>query len=204
MSETETFLTFHKGQRIECVILYIDLRGSTILIHELNKCDPSKVDFIYKTFLNEMINVVKDFGGLVLDTPGDCVIAFFPCISSFLSPADNSILCGLMMIEVVRTSISSFFKVHGIPEIQCRVAADFGEVIVSNVGISKYFEKVTFFGDVMNVASKILAKTSPNTMFIGRKLLEVIHATYSSYCEEGNSLKLDDESYEIYSVNYSL
>ena len=99
------------------------MRSSTSIALKLNRV---QMKTYYESYLNEMISILEDFGGYTFKTSGDCVIAFFPASQGF-QWADNVIRCGLMMIEVVKNNISPFLKSKGLPELACRIGADFGE-----------------------------------------------------------------------------
>ena len=108
-------------------VLYVDIRHSTKTARKLNATQQRQY---YKTFLKEMIAVIEDFGGSTFKTAGDCVIGFFPESHGF-QWADNAITCGLMIIEVVKNNISPYLKSKGLPELSCRIGADYGEAQVS-------------------------------------------------------------------------
>ena len=177
-------------------VLYVDVRHSTRIAQKLKA---SEQKLYYETFLNEMISITEDFGGSPFKTTGDCVIGFFPERHGF-QWADNVILCGLMMIEVIKNNISPYLQSKGLPTLACRIGADYGEVQI----IELYSQKIPFtievIGNVMNIAAKIQAKADTNEMCIGQNLSELIYTEYRIQCQPKGVLQFDGDTYKFYSV----
>lgn len=188
------------GSSFGLAVLYVDIRHSTKIARKMKLYEQK---LYYETFLNEMISVVDDFGGYTFKTAGDCVIGFFPEECGF-QWADNVILCGLMMIEIVKKNISPHIKSKGLPALECRVGADYGDVQV----VKLYSEKLPFslevIGSVMNVAAKIQAEADTNEMFIGQNLAELIYTDFRVHCEPKDELKFNGDTYEVFKVNYKI
>jgi class 3 adenylate cyclase len=154
----------------------------------------------YGTFLNEMVNVAKDFGGYTFKTGGDEVIVIFPESGCF-AHTDGAILCGLMMIEVIKKVVSPFLQAQRLPSLKCRVSADHGTATIVEVeGIVPPFELV---GNFMNYAGKFLKFAEENGMVIGENLFKLIHTDYRIACRLKGRLS-DYGDYKYYSVDYEL
>lgn len=190
----------HKDSSFGVAVLYVDIRHSTTIARKL---DLSEQKLYYETFLNEMISMIEDFGGSTFKTAGDCVIGFFPEERGF-QWADNVIICGLMMIEVIKKNISPHLQSKGLPALECRIGADYGEVQVIKLSSEKLLLKFEVVGSVMNVAAKIQAKADTNQMFIGQNLAELIYTDYREHCEHKGNLKFDGDTYEFYNVSYQI
>jgi len=182
------------------VVLYVDIRHSTKIARKLR---PLEQKLYYETFLNEMISIIEDFGGYTFKTTGDCVIGFFPEEGGF-QWADNVILCGLMMIEVVKNNISPYLESKGLPALECRIGADYGEAQVIKLSSQKLPFNVEVVGSVMNIAAKVQSNADTNQMFIGENLAEIIYAEYRVDCEYKGDLKFDGDTYKLFKVNYAL
>ena len=186
-------------ESVRLVVLYVDLRKSTLRTYQLN---PNQRRLYYGTFLNEMISVINDFGGYPYKTVGDCVVGFFPERRGF-GWIDNTITCGLMMIEVVKNVVSPFTESNGLPPTECRIGSDCGEVIpVKLFGAAP--SNIEVVGNVMNIAAKIQSKAETNTMYIGQNLCELIYTDYRLKCKFKGSIDLKGESYKFYRVDYQV
>jgi adenylate cyclase len=179
-------------------VLQVDMRHSTTIASRLNLVQQR---FYYETFLNEMIAVLEDFGGSPFKTGGDCLIGFFPETSGF-QWADNVILCGLMMIQVVENNLSPYVESKGFPKLECRIGADYGEVQPIKFKSDRIPFDFDVIGNVLNFAAKIQGEAETNQMFIGQNLAELIYTNFRLCCEEKGTLK--DTDYKFLYVNYRL
>jgi class 3 adenylate cyclase len=200
-SDSERVLTLLKGKRIHAGILYVDIVGSTKTVSSL---DPSQVKVYYRSFVNEMTRVVRDLAGYVLKYVGDAVIGFFPSSNGFVNEADHTALCGLVMIEVCRATLSPYLQSKGLPEIACRVGADFGPVDVVALAVTGAYLCVDLVGNVMNIAAKIQAKAGPNQYFIGDQLFKLAHTSYRTQCTRIGELQLPNLNYPYYHLDMNL
>lgn len=202
LSESQRVLLLFKGKKIEASILYADMVGSTATVAHL---EASRKSTYYKLFLDEMTRVVRDFGGLVLKHDGDSVIAFFPSSNGFVDEADNTLHCGLMIVEVCKGSLSPYLESIGLPPVSCRVSADFGEVTVMETGVDGFYKTTDLYGDVMNIASRILGKTNANQVFIGERLFKLVHSSYRTSCiKRGDQIRGLNNAYSYYEVRFTL
>jgi len=181
-------------------VLYVDIRHSTEIARKLKGGEQK---LYYETFLNEMISVIEDFGGYPFKTTGDCVIGFFPEERGF-QWADNVILCGSMMIEVVKNNISPYLQSKKLPPLECHVGADYGEAQVIKLSSQKLPFKVEVVGSVMNIAAKVQHEADTNQMVIGQNLAELIYTDYRVQCEHKGDLRFDNEAYKVFKVNYQI
>ena len=180
-------------------VIYVDIRHSTKIAHKLK---PQQQKLYYGTFLDEMIAIIEDFGGYPFKTTGDCVIGFF-LEKEGVAWADNVLICGLMMIEVVKQNISPYLKSKGLPELKCRVGADYGEAQIIKL-TGKVPFNIEVIGNVMNIAAKIQSRAETNQMFIGQNLFELLYTDYRLCCEHKGNLHLNGETYSYYKVNYKI
>jgi class 3 adenylate cyclase len=200
-SDSQRILTLLEGKRIQAGILYVDIVGSTTAVSGL---DPNLVTTYYASFLKEMTRIVKDFRGYVLKFVGDAVVGFFPSPDGFVNEADHTALCGLVMIEVCKETLSPYRLARGLPAIACRVGADFGAVDVVKQGAAGAYVSVEFEQNVMNVAAKIQARAGPNQCFIGEQLFKLVHSSYRTDCTKAGDLQLQNYQYPYYHLNMIL
>jgi len=193
-------ITISKGRQIDLLVLYCDLVGSTRTVMSL---EPRQVKRFYKIFLDEMTHVIDDFGGHILKFVGDCIIGLFimPNVG-WIPYVDSAILCAEMMQNVMKHSISPTVESEGLPPMRCRIALDYGEVQVVEVGVEDIYMSVDVFGNVMNVTSKILSKAEPEEVLIGRNMWDLLYTTHRTRCKKTETLEIDGNPYEIYMLTY--
>lgn len=189
-----------EGKQLEIVVLYADLVGSTKTVGKLS---PKKIPRYYTIFLNEMTNVINDFGGRILKYVGDCIIGFFALPSrGWISTVDQATLCALTMKDIMEFSISPVAKSENLPQMSCRIGTDFGEVQVVKIGVEGIYLTVDILGDVMNIASKICAKAEAGEILLGANLWKLLYTSHKMMCTKTKTLELNGSPYDLYSLSY--
>lgn len=185
-------------QPIELVVIYADIVGSTKIVSKLPK---KQIPTFYQIFSNEIVRVLSDFGGTVYKSVGDEIIGRFPIPESWIPIIDDSIRCIRYVRDVTKYAISPIAESKGLPKIQCRIGADYGEAQIVNIGVKGLFLSAEILGHVMNIAAKIRAKAQPGEIVIGENLRQLLHASYKLHCKELNPLRIDDLEYRIFQLD---
>jgi len=76
VDESDDFLRKHVFAKLDMVVLYVDLVGSTTMALEM---PPEKIAIIMSSFAQEMAAVIRQHHGYVLKFVGDAVIGCFVC-----------------------------------------------------------------------------------------------------------------------------
>ena len=103
MDESENFLRENVFKKINIVVLYVDLVGSTTMTLEL---PTEKLATIISSFSQEMASVIRYHKGLVLKFVGDAVIGYFNANENTLLASDNAVTCAQSMITVIEKGIN--------------------------------------------------------------------------------------------------
>ena len=85
LDESDKFLREHVSSRLNMIVLYVDLVGSTQMTLQL---PADKVAIIISSFSQEMGFVIKNHDGYVLKYVGDAVIGYFVTHDSPLVAAE--------------------------------------------------------------------------------------------------------------------
>jgi len=153
----------------------------------------------YRIFSNEIIRVLSDFRGTIYKSVGDEIIGVFPIPErGWIPTLDDSIRCARYMRDVTKYVVGPTAESIGLPKIQCRIGADYGETQIVDIGVEGIFLSAEILGDVMNTAAKIRGKAQPGEIAIGENLYQLLHASYKLHCEELSPLKKDDFEYKVY------
>jgi class 3 adenylate cyclase len=186
--------------QLDFIVIYSDIVGSTKTVKNLT---PNQVRRFYPIFLNEMTNVINDFGGRVLKYVGDCIIGFFILPNEgWIPQVDRVFLCVKMMARIMKDSISPVAQGEGLPAMSCRIGADCGEVQVIKIGVEGIYTEVDVFGDVMNVTKKICDQAKSGEILVGKNLWDLFYTSHKERCEKTKSLQRDGESYDLYALKY--
>lgn len=171
-NESEQYLRKNVLSKIEMVVLYVDLVGSTKMTLEL---PVEKLAIIISSFSQEMASMVRHHNGLVLKFVGDAVIGYFVTEANRLFPADNAVSCAKSMIDVIQNGINPILNQYDYPDLQVKVGLDHGQSIVIRYGSNPDASHIDLIGPVMNIAAKIQGMAKPNQILIGHDVFTKLH-----------------------------
>lgn len=203
IDESEKFLREHVFKKINIVVLYVDLVGSTTMTLEL---PAEKLATIVSSFSQEMASVIRIHGGLVLKFVGDAVIGYFNASENSLLASDNAVKCAKSMLTVIEKGINPILNQYDYPDLMVKIGVDYGQSIVVRYGANETSSHVDLMGPVMNIASKIQGMAKPNQILIGQDVYQRIHPTtqknFKEKIWEKNEWKyrsrLTGEIYKVY------
>jgi adenylate cyclase len=196
----QEFLLHHVNSKVELVIMYIDLVGSTKMSMTL---PVEQLVTIIRAFTHEISSVVESYNGYVLKYVGDAIISFFPCGFNKYLISDKSVQCAKSMINVIKNGINPILTKHDYPELSVKIGIDEGEDVVVQYGYDKS-SLIDILGYSMNVAAKITSLTSANKISVGNAVYKLLHPTMQSKFEllsiDQGWKYVDRETGELYKV----
>ncbi len=203
----QRFLLPHVNSKIELVVMYADIVGSTNMSMTL---PTEKVVTIIKAFSHELSSVIESYGGFVLKYVGDAIISFFPSGFNKYLVCDRAFSCAKSMLSVLRNDINPVFRQHTYPDLQIKIGMAEGENIVIQYGKDKS-SQIDLIGYIINVASKITSLTLPNRISLGGAFHMLLHpktqAEFEKISLENREWKYIDKHnqkiYEVYSTKYT-
>ena len=203
INESDQFLRKNVFQKLDMVVLYVDLVGSTTMTLEMPE---EKIAIIVSSFSQEMASVIRQHHGYVLKFVGDAVIGYFVAEESGLLAADNAVNCAKSMISVIQKGINPILNQYDYPDLMVKIGVDFGQNIVVRYGADVEHSHVDLMGPAMNIAAKIQNMAKPNQILIGSDVYQRIHPTtqkeFSQIIWKNNEWKyrsrLTGEIYNVY------
>jgi class 3 adenylate cyclase len=196
----QEFLLDHVNSKVELVIMYIDLVGSTKMSMTL---PVEQLVTIIRAFTHEISSVVESYNGYVLKYVGDAIISFFPCGFNKYLISDKSVQCAKSMINVIKNGINPILTKHDYPELSVKIGIDEGEDVVVQYGYDKS-SLIDILGYSMNVAAKITSLTAANKISVGNVVYKLLHPTIQSKFEllsiDQGWKYVDRETGELYKV----
>ena len=172
MDESDAFLRDLVSSRVNMIVLYVDLVGSTEITLSLPE---EKVAIIIRSFAQEMSTVIRQHDGYVLKFVGDAVIGYFVAEALPLLAADNAVNCARAMLAVVEKGMNPILNQYDYPELKVKIGLDFGKNIIVRYGSNKKNSHVDILGPSMNIASKIQHTAYPNQILIGDDVYQKLH-----------------------------
>ena len=170
--DSEKFLRELVSSRVDMLVLYVDLVGSTDITLSLPE---EKVAIIISSFAQEMAGVIRQHDGYILKFVGDAVIGYFIAEALPLLAADNAVNCAKAMITVVERGINPILNQYDYPELKVKIGMDFGKNIIVRYGADKEKSHVDILGPAMNIASKIQSICEPNQILVGEDVYTRLH-----------------------------
>ena len=146
-------ISLASGRKLKAAILYNDLKGFTQLVAGLPK---RKTLAILHSFVSEMTRIASQYTGEVVDCAGDRIMAVFwrPHNNNDRQPIYDAVCCGFWMQTVMDRAFKDVLTKRGLPIVSCGIGIDYGEVIVTRVGIRNR-NKLVLLGNAANFAAKL-------------------------------------------------
>jgi class 3 adenylate cyclase len=172
IDESEAFLRKNVFSKLDMVVLYVDLVGSTTMTLEM---PAEKIAIIVSSFSQEMAAVIRQHHGYVLKFVGDAVIGYFVGDGNGLLAAGNAVNCAKSMISIIQKGINPILNQYDYPDLMVKIGVDFGQNIVVRYGSDAENSHVDLMGPAMNIAAKIQNMAKPNQILIGNDVYQRLH-----------------------------
>ena len=170
IDESDEFLRKNVFSKLDMVVLYVDLVGSTTMTLEM---PPEKIAIIISSFSQEMAAVIRQHHGYVLKFVGDAVIGYF--VGDKMQTGDNAVNCAKSMISIIQKGINPILNQYDYPDLMVKIGVDFGQNIVVRYGADVDNSHVDLMGPAMNIAAKIQNMAKPNQILIGSDVYQRLH-----------------------------
>ena len=150
------------GKRVDCSIIFSDLRGFTKLSESI---EPEKVSYIMNNVLDVQVKAVNKYFGVTDKFIGDAGMFHF---NTIIPQPDHHDLA-LKAVKEIQKNIAELnkkFEEENIPKIAIGLGVNSGEVLAGNFGASDRFA-FSLIGDPCNVAARL----ESNTKVVGKDVL---------------------------------
>ncbi len=152
-------------ERRVVTIMFADITGSTPLADRL---DPEDLRAILAGYFNLMAEQIRRHGGTVEKYIGDAVMAVFGSPVAHEDDPDRAIRAALdMQAALNRFNERRLEHDATAKRLQMRIGINTGEVAAPGTGFDRQDFLIT--GDAVNVASRLQAAASPDTILVGER-----------------------------------
>lgn len=179
--ESDNFLRKNVFSKVDMMVLYVDLVGSTSMTLELPE---EKIATIISSFAQEMANVIRLHHGHVLKFVGDAVIGYFVAENNALLKADDAVDAAKSMIRVIEKGINPILNQYDYPDLMVKIGIDYGNNLIVRYGSDEERSHVDVMGPAMNIAAKIQSLAKPNQLLIGEDVYSRLHPATQKTFEE--------------------
>ena len=180
VAKSDQFLRKHAFQKLDFIVMYVDLVGSTRMSTELT---PDFLSKIITVFSQEVSYVIESFGGLILKFVGDAIIGYFPPFKQ--KSVDDIVLCGEAIVHVVRHAINPLLLQMGHKGIEVKITSDYGEHTIVRYGSDQERSYVDIISTTMNLAAKMQSVARGDQMVVGKKLYDKLSEDLQRIFEKG-------------------
>ena len=149
------------GERRVASVIFADVKGSTELLGQIGT--EAWVEVMNSVF-QVLETEIYRYGGEVGQFRGDGLVAFFGVKLANEDDSEHAVLCALAMQNGLTRYAADLSKKEDI-HLSMRVGVNTGEVIIANVGDTKYSEE-TAMGEALTVASRMETLAESGTVLV--------------------------------------
>ena len=184
------------GEKREVVVLFADIRGFTPLAEGLS---PEATIHLLNRFFSEMIEVIQQHHGIIVDFLGDGIVAFFDPLDEPLHHTMRQALrCSLEMQQAMDKVNEPDGKIV-VPSISIGIGLHAGDVVVGNIGSEKRAQ-YGIIGSAVNLASRIQNQAKGGEVVISPSIYRHFHPDLVVKREFETQLKGIKEPITLYAI----
>ncbi|MDH3764447.1 MAG: hypothetical protein OER82_01385 [Nitrosopumilus sp.] len=193
-SEQLQFLMQYSEKPEKVVVCFVDLVNSTEMTSQI---PAKKIVRFYEIFLNFVAKSVEGFNAKIIKNLGDSILFYF------VSNETNDIkffercveCCNSLLNE--QDKINSLLDAEGLPRINYRISADYGEVIFGKSSTS-YVDDI--IGECVDIIGDINHFGLPHEVIIGKDLYNQLQFSKIYKLSKDREIRICDEAYSTYLV----
>ena len=169
LPESEREALLDHQQRVDCAVMFTDVRGFTAMSEALA---PGEVVAVLNQHFNSLTEIAHRHRGTIFNMTGDGLLIAFGVPVPEAEPCRSAVTAALGMHQEFRALAETIWRRRQI-RIGLGIGISFGPVIMGNVG-SERFAAFTIVGDTVNVASRIQALAEPGTVMMTERVHEAV------------------------------
>lgn len=145
-----------RPQKLVVTTLFTDLEGFTTIAENM---EPNTVLDWLNTYMERMVQIINNHGGMVDDYHGDMIKADFGVFrlgqteENKRQDVNNAVSCAVALEQEMR-HLNTQWQQQGLPEVRMRIGIQTGPVVVGSLGSAQRL-KFTTIGDSVNIASRL-------------------------------------------------
>jgi adenylate cyclase len=195
LPDAEREALLHQRRRLECAVMFTDVRGFTAMSEAL---PPDDVVRMLNEHLNSLTDIAHRHQGTVFNMTGDGLLIGFGVPIEQKDPCRAAVDAAQAMQRAFRGLANSVQQRHGVT-IGLGIGISYGPVIVGNVG-SERFAAFTIIGDTVNVAARIQELAGPGAIMITQRVREAVPEAKVAGTQDGVVLKGRTQDQQLFSL----
>lgn len=195
------------GRRLNLAVLFLDISAYTSWL-SASAIEQKRILWIMDIFMAEMMNIIRDHGGIFEKNTGDGLMAYFGTeTSSDEESVRPAVEAAVLMHYVNDQLISPWLTTNGLWPVTFRVGIDYGGVTIARIGIHGTNTFVAI-GSPANIANRLLRQIK-NGICIGNEVYKHLPGNWGSTCvalpaETGYFYELTGVPYPIWELRHRM
>ncbi|OQW36951.1 MAG: hypothetical protein A4E19_14545 [Nitrospira sp. SG-bin1] len=157
------------ARKLDAAVMFFDLRGSSRLPVDV-------ATYALNVVIPTVMRIVHDHDGYIEKNTGDGVMAIFTSgdgKKTCKSALQSAMACFCVLREIINPHLLKI----GLPTAAARIGIDFGEIVVSRVGVPKGSARqdrsfLTAIGSAPNIACRLQEQAGTNEIWVGNAVKE--------------------------------
>ncbi len=195
LPDAERDALLHHQRRVECAVMFTDVRGFTAMAEAL---PPDTVVRVLNEHLNSLTEIAHRQNGTVFNMTGDGLLIGFGVPLAQKEPCRSAVDAALAMQRTFRGLANSVQQRHQVT-IGLGIGIGYGPVIMGNVG-SERFAAFTIIGDTVNIAARIQELAEPGGIVITQRVHEAVPEVPVGRAQDSVMLKGKTQGQQLFSL----
>jgi len=195
LPDAEREALLHHRRRVECAVMFTDVRGFTAMAEAL---PPDDVVRMLNEHLNSLTEIAHRHHGTVFNMTGDGLLIGFGVPIAQKEPCRSAVDAAQAMQRAFRGLANSIQQRHR-TTIGLGIGISYGPVIMGNVG-SERFTAFTIIGDTVNIAARIQELAEPGAVMITQRVREAVPEMPVSRTQDHVVLKGRTQDQQLFSL----
>ena len=155
------------GEKRPVTVMFTDIRGFTSMSEKMT---PDEIASLMSEYIEEMVDIIFEFGGTLDKFIGDAIMALWGAPISHPDDHDKAVQAAIAMQAAV-AELNVHWKKEDRPTISVGIGINHGDVFAGNIGSHRRLE-YTVLGDAVNTASRLCSKAAGGEILISPALFD--------------------------------
>ena len=184
-----------EGENRNVTVIFADLEDFTTISE---KMDPERVYDLLDECMRGFANEIRRHGGTVDKYMGDGIMAVFGAPFAHENDPEHAVRAALRMVDFLDQFNKEVEQENGL-RLHVRIGVNSGMVTAGMVG-TEFRMQYTVVGDVVNLASRLEELANPDSILVGRSVLDSTKALFNYLPRGSVTVKGRRAPVEVYEV----
>jgi class 3 adenylate cyclase len=163
-------VTIGSAKTIHAAVMFLDICGFSNWASS-DHTEQANVLKVLNIFMAEMLNMIRDLGGVFEKNTGDGLMAYFGALETERpQSAKTAVEVAAMMCYVNDYLLTPWFTNNSLWPVKFRVGIDLGPLTLGRVGIPNLADQLVAIGSPANIACKIMRKVPQGGIVVGNNV----------------------------------